>query len=106
MGAIDSAYALKIVGDSMAPIYRDGSVIVVSPVVLVDGGGRRDHNDAPIAIDGRHRIADYLECIGAVVGNGGKGQLIPSLAGRMAGIVKMAVRGGLSEVDHRHAVRA
>jgi phage repressor protein C with HTH and peptisase S24 domain len=33
--ADDSAYALKIVGDSMAPIYRDGSVIVVSPAAAV-----------------------------------------------------------------------
>src|SRR5262249_30424103 len=33
--ADDSAYALKIVGDSMAPIYRDGSVIVVSPAATV-----------------------------------------------------------------------
>jgi phage repressor protein C with HTH and peptisase S24 domain len=31
----DSAYALKIIGDSMAPIYRDGSVIVVSPAATV-----------------------------------------------------------------------
>jgi phage repressor protein C with HTH and peptisase S24 domain len=33
--ADDSAYALKIVGDSMTPIYRDGSVIVVSPAATV-----------------------------------------------------------------------
>jgi phage repressor protein C with HTH and peptisase S24 domain len=31
----DSAYALRIIGDSMAPIYRDGSVIVVSPAATV-----------------------------------------------------------------------
>ena len=33
--ADDSAYALRIVGDSMVPIYRDGSVIVVSPAATV-----------------------------------------------------------------------
>jgi phage repressor protein C with HTH and peptisase S24 domain len=33
--ADDSAYALRIVGDSMTPIYRDGSVIVVSPAATV-----------------------------------------------------------------------
>ncbi len=33
--ADDSAYALRIVGDSMAPTYRDGSVIVVSPAATV-----------------------------------------------------------------------
>ena len=33
--ADDSAYALKIVGDSMTPLYRDGSVIVVSPAAAV-----------------------------------------------------------------------
>jgi len=33
--ADDGAYALRIVGDSMAPIYRDGSVIVVSPAATV-----------------------------------------------------------------------
>src|SRR5262249_8605217 len=33
--ADDSAYALRIIGDSMEPIYRDGSVIVVSPAATV-----------------------------------------------------------------------
>jgi phage repressor protein C with HTH and peptisase S24 domain len=33
--ADDSAYALRIVGDSMAPIYRDGCVIVVSPAATI-----------------------------------------------------------------------
>ncbi len=33
--ADDSAYALKIVGNSMTPVYRDGSVIVVSPAATV-----------------------------------------------------------------------
>ena len=33
--ADDGAYALRIVGDSMAPTYRDGSVIVVSPAATV-----------------------------------------------------------------------
>jgi len=33
--ADDSAYALRIVGDSMVPIYRDGTVIVVSPAATV-----------------------------------------------------------------------
>ncbi|MFL6815409.1 MAG: helix-turn-helix transcriptional regulator [Bradyrhizobium sp.] len=33
--ADESSYALKIAGDSMAPIYRDGNVIVVSPAATV-----------------------------------------------------------------------
>src|SRR5215813_13146255 len=33
--ADDSAYALRIIGDSMVPVYRDGSVIVVSPAATV-----------------------------------------------------------------------
>jgi phage repressor protein C with HTH and peptisase S24 domain len=33
--ADDNAYALKIVGDSMEPVYRDGAVIVVSPSTTI-----------------------------------------------------------------------
>jgi phage repressor protein C with HTH and peptisase S24 domain len=31
----ESSYALRIAGDSLAPIYRDGNVIVVSPAATV-----------------------------------------------------------------------
>ena len=36
----DNAYALEISGDSMAPAYRDGDVIVVSPAAPVRRGDR------------------------------------------------------------------
>src|ERR1044071_1306299 len=38
--ADDHAYALEISGDSMAPAYRDGDVIVVSPAAPVRRGDR------------------------------------------------------------------
>jgi phage repressor protein C with HTH and peptisase S24 domain len=36
----ESAYALKVTGDSMLPLYRDGDIIVVSPTAKVRRGDR------------------------------------------------------------------
>lgn len=36
----ENAYALEISGDSMAPVYRDGDVIVVSPAAAIRKGDR------------------------------------------------------------------
>jgi phage repressor protein C with HTH and peptisase S24 domain len=36
----ENAYALEVSGDSMAPVYRDGDVIVVSPAASVRRGDR------------------------------------------------------------------
>ncbi len=36
----ENAYALKIFGDSMAPAYSDGSVIIVSPAASIRKGDR------------------------------------------------------------------
>ena len=36
----DSAYALKVSGDSMLPLYRDGDVVIVSPTARVRRGDR------------------------------------------------------------------
>jgi phage repressor protein C with HTH and peptisase S24 domain len=36
----ENAYALEVAGDSMAPVYRDGDVIVVSPAASVRRGDR------------------------------------------------------------------
>ena len=36
----DNAYALRVVGDSMVPLYRDGDVIIVSPSARVRRGDR------------------------------------------------------------------
>lgn len=36
----ENAYALEVSGDSMAPVYRDGDVIVVSPAAAVRRGDR------------------------------------------------------------------
>jgi phage repressor protein C with HTH and peptisase S24 domain len=36
----DRAYALKIKGDSMAPAYRDGTIIIVSPELDIRKGDR------------------------------------------------------------------
>ena len=52
--ADDSAYALKIVGDSMAPIYRDGSVIVVSPASTV----RKDDRVVVMTKDGQIMVKE------------------------------------------------
>lgn len=38
--ADESAYALKVSGDSMLPLYRDGDVIIVSPAAQVRRGDR------------------------------------------------------------------
>jgi phage repressor protein C with HTH and peptisase S24 domain len=39
-GAAGSAYALKVAGDSMLPLYRDGDTIIVSPMAPVRKGDR------------------------------------------------------------------
>jgi phage repressor protein C with HTH and peptisase S24 domain len=38
--ADDSAYALKVSGDSMLPLYRDGDIIIVSPAAQAHRGDR------------------------------------------------------------------
>ena len=38
--ADDHAYALEIAGDSMAPVYRDGDIIIVSPDAAIRRGDR------------------------------------------------------------------
>jgi len=52
--ADDGAYALRIVGDSMAPTYRDGSVIVVSPAATV----RKDDRVLVKTNDGQTRCGN------------------------------------------------
>ena len=39
-GGSETSYALKVSGDSMLPLYRDGDVIVVDPAVQVRKGDR------------------------------------------------------------------
>lgn len=51
----DSAYALRIVGDAMAPIYRDGSVIVVSPAATV----RKDDRVLVKTKDGEITVREF-----------------------------------------------
>jgi phage repressor protein C with HTH and peptisase S24 domain len=53
--ADDTAYALRIVGDSMAPIYRDGSVIVVSPAATV----RKDDRVVVMTKDGQIMVKEF-----------------------------------------------
>jgi len=53
--ADDGAYALRIVGDSMAPIYRDGSVIVVSPAATV----RKDDRVLVKTNDGQITVREF-----------------------------------------------
>jgi phage repressor protein C with HTH and peptisase S24 domain len=36
----ESAYALKVTGDSMLPLYRDGDIVIVSPLTRVRRGDR------------------------------------------------------------------
>ena len=53
--ADDSAYALRIVGDSMIPLYRDGSVIVVSPAATV----RKDDRVLVKTKDGEITVREF-----------------------------------------------
>jgi phage repressor protein C with HTH and peptisase S24 domain len=53
--ADDSAYALRFVGDSMAPIYRDGSVIVVSPAATI----RKDDRVLVKTKDGEMTVREF-----------------------------------------------
>lgn len=39
-GASESAYALKVSGDSMMPLYREGDIIIVDPAAQVRKGDR------------------------------------------------------------------
>ena len=64
--ADEHSYALEISGDSMAPLYRDGDVVIVSPAAPVRRGDRvvvedhlgRDHGQGAEARDGaNHRTA-------------------------------------------------
>jgi phage repressor protein C with HTH and peptisase S24 domain len=53
--ADESAYALKIAGDSMAPLFRDGSVIVVSPAATV----RKDDRVVVMTSDGQITVREF-----------------------------------------------
>jgi phage repressor protein C with HTH and peptisase S24 domain len=53
--ADDSAYALRIVGDAMAPIYRDGTVILVSPAATV----RKDDRVLVKTKDGQITVREF-----------------------------------------------
>jgi phage repressor protein C with HTH and peptisase S24 domain len=53
--ADEGAYALRIVGDSMLPIYRDGSVIVVSPAATV----RKDDRVLVKTRDGQITVKEF-----------------------------------------------
>ena len=55
--ADDGAYALRIVGDSMAPIYRDGSVIVVSPAATI----RKDDRVVVMTKDGHIMVKELKQ---------------------------------------------
>lgn len=39
-GARDGSYALKVQGESMAPLYRDGDVLIVDPTATIRRGDR------------------------------------------------------------------
>src|SRR5262245_8081616 len=53
--ADDSAYALRIVGDSMSPLYRDGTVIVISPSATV----RKDDRVLVKTKDGEITVREF-----------------------------------------------
>src|SRR5262249_22331414 len=53
--ADESAYALRIVGDSMAPLFRDGSVIVVSPAATI----RKDDRVVVMTTDGQITVKEF-----------------------------------------------
>lgn len=62
--ADESAYALEITGDSMAPMYRDGDVIVVSPASPIRRGDRvvvRSQAGEVMAKILRRRSAERIE---------------------------------------------
>src|SRR5262245_27563648 len=53
--ADESAYALRIVGDSLAPLFRDGSVVVVSPAATV----RKDDRVVVMTKDGQITVREF-----------------------------------------------
>jgi phage repressor protein C with HTH and peptisase S24 domain len=53
--ADEGAYALRIVGDSMLPVYRDGTVIVVSPAATV----RKDDRVLVKTRDGQITVKEF-----------------------------------------------
>ncbi len=58
------AYALKISGDSMAPAYRDGDVIIVSPSAPIRRGDRvvvRTKSDEMTAYELKRKTAKSIE---------------------------------------------
>mgnify|MGYP002635201891 CR=1 FL=1 len=59
-----NAYALEISGDSMEPVYRDGDLVIVSPVAPLRRGDRvvaRTHNGEVMAKELTRRSARRIE---------------------------------------------
>lgn len=62
----DRAYALEVQGDSMAPLYRDGDVLIVSPTASIRKGDRvvaRLTTGEVLAKELRRRTARTVELI-------------------------------------------
>ena len=62
----DRAYALEVQGDSMAPLYRDGDVLIVSPTASIRKGDRvvaRLTTGEVLAKELRRRTARTVELV-------------------------------------------
>lgn len=62
----ESYFALEVQGDSMAPLYRDGDVLIVSPTATLRRGDRivvRLNTDEVVAKELRRRTARTVELV-------------------------------------------
>jgi phage repressor protein C with HTH and peptisase S24 domain len=60
----EHVYALEVAGDAMLPLYRDGTVIVVSPSAPIRRGDRvvlRTHDGAVLASELKRRTGKSIE---------------------------------------------
>lgn len=75
----EKVFALEVTGDSMAPLYRDGDVLIISPTASVRKGDRvvvRMTSGEVLARELRRRSAKTLEL--ASLMEGGEERVIPT----------------------------
>jgi len=75
----EKVFALEVTGDSMAPLYRDGDVLIISPTASVRKGDRvvvRTTSGEILAKELKRRSAKSLELVS--IGKNEEDQVIPA----------------------------
>jgi phage repressor protein C with HTH and peptisase S24 domain len=75
----EKVFALEVTGDAMAPLYRDGDVLIISPTASIRKGDRvvvRTTSGEVLARELRRRSAKTLELASLI--EGGEERVIPT----------------------------